>query len=295
MIPLDDAIDIHLHAGPELFKRSGDAVDFARRAQEAGMAGLVFKAHHEGTMTRAYFAMQQVPGIRLWGGIVLNAFIGGINPVAVAAALQDGARIVWGPTMHSNHHVCHFGAGTYGIPNLHLNPNLALQDGITVLDAEGELVPEMRRIVELVGEHDATMATGHLSDPESRKVVEYCAEKGVRALITHAFFLAQQPTFLREMVELGALVEISAAGAGPVESYLKRNHGGGMRLDVARDFIKEVGADRCVLSTDGGQDYNWPPDAMFQGFVNQLQAVGVPDDDLRHMITVMPRRILAVD
>ncbi len=105
MLGLEGAIDIHVHAAPELFNRVGDAVDIAVQAAEHGMAGLVFKAHHEPTMTRAYYAQRQVPEVELYGGIVLNEFVGGINPSAVAAALHQGARIVWGPTMHAREHV----------------------------------------------------------------------------------------------------------------------------------------------------------------------------------------------
>ena len=91
MITLEGAYDIHVHAAPELFPRIGDAVDFARAARAAGMAGLVFKAHHESTVTRAYHTALQVPGIELYGGIVLNEFVGGVNPPAVAAS--PGARL----------------------------------------------------------------------------------------------------------------------------------------------------------------------------------------------------------
>lgn len=295
VVDLVGAIDTHVHAGPELFVRCGDAIDVARAARDRGMAGLVFKAHHESTVTRAHFAARAVPGIQLWGGIVMNGFIGGINPIAVAAALEQGARIVWGPTMHGHHHVCHIGAGTYGVANLHLNPNLAMRPGITALDDAGRLRPEMRRVIELAGEYDATIATAHFGDDEVRQVVAYCAEKGVRCVLTHVFFLDQQMDFIVSMVEAGALVEISAAAAGPLERWLFRNHGDGMRLEQARQLIQQVGRDRVVLSSDLGQDYNPPPAAAFQAFLSQIHAVGIPMEDVRHMVTVMPRRILGLE
>src|SRR5713101_5133560 len=88
MSDIAGAIDIHVHAGPELFTRLGDAFDIARRAQEAGMAGIVLKCHHESTVARAYFTRKVIEGFDVWGGITLNQFVGGINPVAVAAALD---------------------------------------------------------------------------------------------------------------------------------------------------------------------------------------------------------------
>jgi Family of unknown function (DUF6282) len=110
MLSLDGAIDIHVHSSPEVFGRIGDAVEIARRCEAAGMRAVVFKAHHEGTTTRAYHANRELRNLTALGGLVLNDFVGGINPVAVKAALDQGAKIIWAPTMHSKHHEVTFGA-----------------------------------------------------------------------------------------------------------------------------------------------------------------------------------------
>ncbi len=295
MFDLKHTIDTHLHSGPELFMRSGDSFDFARRAREAGMAGLVFKAHHESTTTRAYFTRKAVPGIEAWGSVTLNQFVGGINPYASGAALEHGARIIWGPTLHAKHHVDHVGAGTYGVSNLTMNPKLGLRPGLTVLDADGELIPEFHEIIGQAKEFNATIATAHLSDPESRKIVEACVAADVRVVLTHVFFLDQQASFVKEMVALGALAEIGQSAAGTLERWLFRNHGGGMTLDMARDLIFELGPDKVIISSDSGQDYQPPPHLAFQAFLTQLCSVGVPEDDVRFMVTEMPRLILGLD
>jgi hypothetical protein len=294
MFDLTHTIDTHLHAGPELFMRSGDSVDFARRAREAGMAGLVFKAHHESTTTRAYFTRKAVPGIDVWGSVTLNQFVGGINPYAVGAALDQGAKIIWGPTLHARHHVDHVGAGTYGVPNLTMNPKLGLRPGLTVLDDAGQLIPEFHEIIGQAKEYDCTIATAHLSDPETRKIVEACVAADVRVVLTHVFFLDQPADFVKEMVALGALAEIGQSAAGTLGRWLFRNHGGGMTLDMARDLIAEIGADKVIISSDSGQDYQAPPHIAFQSFLTQLVSVGVPEADVRFMTTEMPRLILGL-
>lgn len=294
MFDLNGAIDSHVHAGPELFTRSGDAVDFAHAARAAGMAGLLFKAHHESTVTRAQHAARAVPGIELYGGIVLNGFVGGINPLAVAAALSLGARMVWGPTLHAAHHVRRLGAGTFGLPNLEVASGLAMREGITTVDGDGKLLPQMREVIALAKAHDATVATGHLGDEEAREVATVCAEEGVRCVLTHALFLGQQAGFCEEMTGTDTYLELSASLAGPLERHLFRHHGGGMRLDQARDLIDRVGRDRVVLSSDAGQDFNPPPHMAFGAFLSQLTAVGVPATDIRHMATETPRRMLGL-
>jgi len=68
MLSLEGAIDLHVHAAPEVFGRIGDAVQIGKRCEAAGMRAVVFKAHHEGTMTRAYYASQQLPNLTTFGG-----------------------------------------------------------------------------------------------------------------------------------------------------------------------------------------------------------------------------------
>lgn len=293
MITLEGAIDIHVHAGPELFARIGDAVDFATAARAAGMAGLVFKAHHESTVTRAYYTSLQVPGIDLYGGVVLNAFIGGVNPTAVAAALHQGARIVWGPTMHADHHVEVLGKGTYGVGHMTLAPELA-SPGIGVIGDDGELLPEMEEIIRLAKRFNATIATGHLGPDDVRALVLGCEREGVRCLLTHVFFLDKSEDFLLEMAAHDALFEVSASVAFPLEHFMLRERGGGMRLEWVASLVSAVGADRVVISTDCGQIHNAAPVEALRSFLHAVKAVGVSEDDIYTMIRDTPRKVLAI-
>jgi hypothetical protein len=293
VITLEDAIDIHVHAAPELFQRIGDAVDFATSARAAGMAGLVLKAHHESTVTRAYYTGLLVPDIELYGGLVLNEFVGGINPTAVAAALHQGARIIWGPTMHAAHHVEQFGKGTYGVGHMTLPPELA-SAGVTVRDANGDLRPEMLAIIELAGTFNATIATGHLGPDDVRAVVLACERAGVTCLLTHVYFLDKSQEFLVEMAAHGALMEVSASVSFPLEHYLLRNHGGGMQLADVAALVEKVGHENVVISSDCGQIHNSSPVEALRSFLNALKAVGTPEDQVLSMIRTTPRRILGL-
>jgi hypothetical protein len=293
VITLEGAIDIHVHAGPELFPRIGDAVDFATAARDAGMAGLVFKAHHECTVTRAYHTSLQVPGIDLYGGIVLNEFVGGVNPTAVAAALQQGARIIWGPTMHAKHHVEILGKGTYGVGHMTLAPELA-SPGVSVVDEEGRLLDEMEEIIRLAGRSDATIATGHLGEEDVRALVLGCELAGVRCLLTHVYFLDKSEQFLLDMAGHGALFEVSASVAFPLEHFMLRNRGGGMQLEAVASLVSSVGADRVVISSDCGQIHNSAPVEALRSFINAVKAVGVSEDDIYTMIRSTPRKVLGI-
>ncbi len=293
MITLEGAYDIHVHAAPELFPRIGDCADLARAARDVGMAGLVFKAHHEPTVTRAHSTSLLVPGIDLYGGVVLNEFVGGINPFAAAAALHQGARIVWGPTMHAAHHVESLGKGTYGVGHMTLAPGLA-SSGLSVRDEDGRLLDPMREIMRLAKSFDATIATGHLGPDDVRAIVLGCEEEGVRCLLTHVFFLDKSEDFLLEMDTHGALFEVAASLSFPMEHFMLRHHGGGMQLEWVASLVSKVGADRVVISSDCGQIHNAQPVEALRAFLNALKAVGVSEEEISTMIRHSPKVVLGL-
>src|SRR5262245_25681396 len=103
---LAGVIDIHAHAAPETsmlnFKRAFDAIEAAQIARIYGMRGIVLKEHTTETASWAYLVSQMVPGVEVFGGIVLNRYVGGMNPSAVEAmALTRGGlgKVVYMPTM----------------------------------------------------------------------------------------------------------------------------------------------------------------------------------------------------
>src|SRR4030095_11826504 len=80
---LAGVIDIHAHGAPETsmmnFKRAFDAIEAAQIARIYGMRGMVLKEHYTETGSWAYLVSQIVPGVEVFGGIVLNKAVGGIN------------------------------------------------------------------------------------------------------------------------------------------------------------------------------------------------------------------------
>src|SRR5690349_20925665 len=99
MPDLGGLIDAHVHAEPEHIRRRLDIFELALEARTAGLAVLTVKSHTSLTADRAQLAAKVVPGIRLWGGLVLNRWCGGLNPAAVENAIAYGAAEVWLPTM----------------------------------------------------------------------------------------------------------------------------------------------------------------------------------------------------
>src|SRR4030095_5409918 len=68
----------------------------------------VLKNHISETASRASLVMKVVPGIEVFGGVVLNTPVGGINPAAVEwvhRVYGSRGKVVWLPTFESDKHV----------------------------------------------------------------------------------------------------------------------------------------------------------------------------------------------
>ena len=98
---LQDVIDIHIHTNPDIRGRRLNDIELATEARRVGARAIVIKSHLVTTMDRAAIARVAVPGIDVFGGIVLNPHIGGLNAIAVDTAIKLGAKFVWLPTSFS--------------------------------------------------------------------------------------------------------------------------------------------------------------------------------------------------
>jgi len=79
MLDLTGFVDPHVHTAPDLVPRLLDDVSSVREAFKVGMIGILIKNHTTLTADRAALAAKLVPGIRVWGGLVLNRSVGGVQ------------------------------------------------------------------------------------------------------------------------------------------------------------------------------------------------------------------------
>ena len=211
----DGAVDLHVHCAPSFFPRWGDGLDVVRACEAAGLAAVLLKAHEGGTYDGAAALDRLSPTLRVRGGIVLNRYVGGLNPAAVEAAFRLGGRCVWFPTIDADAHARAFGStGAYPAQR----GGVESPSGIRVLDDAGRCVPEALEVLELAAEHDALVATGHLSAKEVAEVVRRAVAAGVhRLLVQHPCFPvpALPADELEPLVRAGAVLELTALSVSP--------------------------------------------------------------------------------
>jgi hypothetical protein len=228
------------------------------------------------TADRAIIAQQIVPGIRIYGGLVLNRPVGGLNPAAVEVALAMGAREIWMPTLSATG------------PN---NGQNSPVDGIGILLTSRRLVPAVHEILRLIAERDAILGTGHLSVPEIRQVVSAARAAGVRRiLITH-------PESRLVAMPVAAQLELRGPDVFFERCYLDtlpHPDRPALALATLAGIIREVGVASTVLSTDLGQDGNPAPVDGMCRYIEGLMELGFNEADIHRMARSTPASLLGL-
>lgn len=293
---LNGAIDLHVHASPSLFERMFDELELARQARDIGYRAILFKCHYVVNADRMQLIRKVLPGIEVFGGVVLNYPVGGLNPEAVDAAIRFGAKEVWMPTIHAAHHIQVEGAPTYphmkAIKELKRRPKEL--KGISILTREGEVLEEVYEILEMIADADIVLGTSHLSLEEIYALIEAAKSTGVKKiLVTHPEL---EDTLWPiedqiKMADMGAIIEHCFNTCMPGENRSAPHARGAEFVSKA---IKEVGANRCVMSSDLGQPYNTHPIEGFRQFMRLMIHFGIGKREIDIMTKVNPSKLLGL-
>lgn len=284
---MQGAIDMHIHSAPSLFPRLVDHVEAAEGARKYGMQAVVLKEHHGYTSDRMYFVRKLVNGIEVYGGVVLNNAVGGINPFAVDSAIKLGAKLVWFPTLSAKNHLDQMGAPDFGKSMKQAAKHRLKEKPITVFDGSGRLIPEVYEVIDLIAEADIVLATGHLSIPEARAVLQAAKERGVKRLyVNHPEYIINGSIEeQKELADMGAFIEHLAIFMYPMWPTKAG-------LDGIVEMIRAVGPERTVLATDLGQIHNPPPAEGLRMFLRVLLEKGISFKHLEKMIKDNARFLL---
>ena len=273
-ITVEGACDLHIHSSPDLGERIGTDVEVAKACRDAGMRAIGIKCHLDTTMGRAFYTGQIVEGIEVYGGLTLNMQAGGINPAAVDAALQFGAKLIWMPTFHAAYQV-----QLDGRPGLY-NPASGYEfEAVTVLDEAGRVTREAQIICELVKKHDAILHTGHLAPTEAILLIQAARDIGLeKIVVTHPFFTP--PAFsmeqLKRAVDLGAFVEFSTNVLNPLPKPID--------VRLYSEAVSLMGSERFVIGSDCGHPRKGFPHEAIRAFAYTLNMLGVSEKDLHAMM-----------
>ncbi|HUT50063.1 MAG TPA: DUF6282 family protein [Alphaproteobacteria bacterium] len=282
-------VDIHVHQGPDLYERIQDHNEVARAARTAGMRAICLKCHNFPTAQMALTTAKEVSGIDVFGSIVCNLQVGGVNPNAVEAAIKYGVRQIYLPTIDSTNHQKLTGVvGQHGT-GLTIKGGLSdytlKQPRIDLLDADGTLMPEVGVILDLVGQANVIFNFGHVAFEEMEAVIAEAKKHKVKKLVVdHPFFSKLDVQQQQTLADHGVYVNYTAGELLPRW----------WRVSI-KDFagaIRQIGPERMVLSSDCGQLHN-PPEVEGLRIVCQLLLEeGLDEAAIKRMFHTNPADLL---
>lgn len=279
---LNGIIDMHIHSAPDVRQRKLDDLEIMEAAVKRGVRAVVIKSHHVGTADRAALVnrvKEEKYGdsvkFTMYGGIALNRFVGGINPWAVETALKLGAKVVWLPTNTAENHCRKEG-----------------KDGWVACTDQGRPVEAMKDIFRLVKDHDAVLATGHISPQECFIISEAARDAGVKKIvITHPeFHIVGMPLEDRIRIVKDYDVMLEMVYAQPV--------GGGVykkNLPDNVEAMRAVGCDHVIVSTDGGQMQNPEWYNTIAEYIDYLYDSGFSLQEIDQMTKLNPAKMLGLE
>lgn len=267
-------VDMHIHTGPDIRPRRLDDIELAQEAKRIGVRAVVIKSHVMSTAARAAIAEKVCPGVRVFGGIVLNPHVGGINPAAVEASIKMGAKIVWLPTLFSTHQRRAEGKN----------------DGVeTVID--NKVVPALTDVLKMIEEHNIVLATGHLAPKEIFVVVAEAQRCGVKKIVvTH-------PEFETINMSLDDQKALAENGVYFERVYAHPIGGGNYKSNFAANIeaIDKVGYQSTIISTDSGQVENPIWSESIVEYLTFLKEQGISQAALDVMTKITPAKLLDLD
>jgi hypothetical protein len=317
---LQGAIDLHVHAGPHLKSspRRVDPFQAAEEARDAGMRAIVYMDVFQDSSGTAWMVSRMVPGIDVFGGIILNTGHGGLNPRAVKTAMHygGGAKFV-----SFGAHSTHFRASIEArlvdgkaVPLKDLFPKFAEQELSRAIriPLEGPVPAELAETLELIASNQHVfLNTGHVSGLEALRLIDLANQYGIdRVLVASLAVDELTNDQQREAVRGGALLERSFAhfvGTGSVPKthyYVEREYmydtlasppKNRPSLRGVGDQIRAIGPEHFVLDSDYGVRSCATPVEGMRQFIACLLDMDFETDEIRMMTSSNPARLLGLE
>ena len=275
---LDGTVDLHCHSGPSPFPRRFDHVEASYDGARINMRAILCKSHHHNTVMDLLAMRTQLAGAPtpMYGGVTLNSEVGGVNPSAVAVAINMGGRCVWGPTVSAGQHIrAH--SHDDGFPSaggdLHEKEE-------SIFNAAGDVSEETDLVTRLVADAGIMLTGGHLDGEAMKAFFKTASGNGVTRILLHHpdFIVNASEADIEEMLGYGAFVEHE------LSMYHPRVPAPAWPIERLVDWIHKIGPERTVLDSDLGQQGNPLPVDAYVLIVSQLLDHGISATDVRQMI-----------
>ncbi len=283
---VENFVDLHVHIGPEPIPRKYNTLELV--IKETGkLKAIGLKNHFYATVP--FLKEINSKSLELIGGIVLNNYVGGINPYIVyaCAKLSDNPIIVWFPTINAENFLQ---KSIYEIRpewcESEIDKKLSKDVTPVRITKNGVLRKETLEVLKAIRKNKCILATGHISWQESVLLIKEALKMGIsKIIITHPIYqLIDMPIEIqKELVKnKGVYIEQSYS------MYLIDN----ISIEKISDQIKIIGPDSCIITSDMGQVNSPDPSKALQEFTELLKEKGITEEELRIMGEINPRKLI---
>jgi len=281
-------IDLHCHSGPSVMPRRLNHVEAIREAEAAGLRAILFKDHYYSVSPVAELLKETIaPKVELLTGVPLNNTVGGLNPYAVDHGFKLNARLVWMPTFSAANHIRHSHRKNY----LATKEAMLKPKGLTVVNDTGELLEEVKFILDQIAQNDAVLSAGHLHISEIWPLFDEAKARGIkRLLVNHPSFLIDASlSDIRELAGMGAMLEHSSCMWVGMQ-----NKSGKYTAEGLDALIKAGGIDNTIIGSDLGQEGNPTPVEGLRYVVGMCLDLKYSEADIRKMIGGNAARLMGL-
>lgn len=288
------AIDLHCHSGPSVMPRDIDHIEAIQEASSVGMRAILFKDHYYSADAIAELLRKHYShlGVTLLSGVALNNTVGGLNRYAVDHSIKLGGRIVWMPTFSAQNHIDQHKHDAKFIDKFPNPKEQMLQPTpLRALDDNGQLLDEIKFILDLIAEGDLVLSSGHLNIDEIWPLFEEAKRRGVRRLLVNhpTYVIGANLEQVRALVEMGAYVEHSVC------MFIEGSKFKFYDPETLDALIQAGTLDRTILGSDLGQVGNPRPIQGFRAVINTCLDLGYGEADIRKMISTNAAALFGLD
>ncbi len=279
-----DAIDIHVHIGPEIIPRKY-TVQQLINFESGKIGGFVLKNHFYPT-TPFIKELENKKNLKIFGSIVLNNSVGGLNPEVIfsTAYMTDRPFFVWFPTINARNFL---DKSEYEIAPEWVNEKNFIARKAKYIKPVKLLKKKVIEVLKAIKKCKAILATGHISWKETMRLINNARKIGVnKIVVTHPIYqrinmpinkqiiLAKKGCYIEQCYSMYSIDKI------PVQKIAQR--------------IKAVGAKSVILSSDVGQTFSPSPSEALTKFAKLLSKEGINYKELYQMMVLNPKKLLSV-
>ena len=288
---LQGAVDSHVHCCPHINGRTVTVFEAVREAAKAGLRGIGLMDVFANSAGLAALAMKELGdlGVEVFGGIILEPYVGGLSARVVETALDMG----YGPFAGARYvslpcHNTAFVARSEGRGPAYVESCLSIP-------AKGPMPDPLGEIMDRVAARDVVFNTGHLSGAETVRVVEAARGRGVERILVPASYVTVGEA--REIVRLGATIEFAffvmshATQVGTTMIDAEKHRFPPVTLESVVEKIRAVGPESVVLSSDSGSYILPPPVEALREWLLMIASEDFSAEDIRRMVADNPAHL----